>query len=65
MAKAYKCDRCGEYFNICPDVDVIVSKKKAGNVDKIEFNIQDLCQNCHDELIEWWEVGRWAKKKSK
>lgn len=46
MSKAFKCDRCGEYYSpgICPRYYV---RKFGAEKDK------DLCPNCSDTLHKW------------
>ncbi len=59
MAKAYKCDRCGEYFE--------TQRKSVGNFDIHEIiaegglyadDKKDLCPVCQKELAEWWNLER-------
>lgn len=59
MAKAYKCDRCGEFYE--------PQKQEKGNIGiyeiistmgLIEPNEKDICPACQKELAEWWNLER-------
>lgn len=60
MAKAYKCDRCGEYFESMRqikgnfDISEIIAEEGVhyGNFKK------DLCPVCQKEFVEWWNIER-------
>lgn len=47
--RAYKCDRCGKFFEMecAPDVQVVRYIHGYGD-SKLEF-----CKECYRELIEW------------
>lgn len=59
MAKAYKCDRCGEFYE--------PQKQEKGDIGiyeiistmgLIEPNEKDICPACQKELAEWWNLER-------
>ena len=60
--KAYKCDRCGQFFT---DIDRVASKS-----GKVVYSISaspmgsnvDLCRNCAQSFIDWWEAARQVSK---
>lgn len=45
--KAYKCDRCGRFYNEPVGQNFIVTKQ--GDV----VNMLDLCPKCYNELSNW------------
>lgn len=51
--KAYKCDRCGKFFEHrkIPELGIIRGPLTIGCC-------LDLCQNCSDELQEWVANGK-------
>ena len=58
MAKAYKCDRCGEFYE--------PQKQEKGNLGIYEIispvdllpDEKDICPACRKELAEWWNLER-------
>ena len=59
---AKKCDRCGKLYESYDMVDnsemngvYIVSKNKFGVRESISKDI-DLCQECMDSFIKWYEM---------
>lgn len=60
MARAYKCDRCGEYFEAQRqnkgdyDISEIIAEERGqyGHVKK------DLCPVCQKELAKWFKIER-------
>lgn len=60
MAKAYKCDRCGELYSQ-PDPTIIIPRKGImlsvicyGTQNWLS-DTQDLCPNCARDFLVWWE----------
>ena len=58
MSKAYKCDRCGEFYT--EEVIDAVEKyyNKSINIKRCELNFAgyeqiDLCANCLDDLFKF------------
>ena len=59
MAIAYKCDRCGEFYE--------PQKQEKGDFGLYEListgglltpNEKDICPTCRKELAEWWNLER-------
>lgn len=61
MARAYKCDRCGEFYE--------PKKKEKGDFGIYEIistgewglsspNEKDICPACRKKLAEWWNLER-------
>lgn len=59
MAKAYKCDRCGEFYE--------PQKQEKGYFDiyevittggHLEHDKKDICPACQKELAEWLNLER-------
>ena len=58
--RAYKCDRCGEYFDISNKYDnagVCLSILKAER-----WTTADLCRDCIRDLESWYNIHRLSKK---
>lgn len=59
--KAYKCDRCGNFFETKIEYVEIINKglpKTA--LARIELNkirFADLCEKCANSFAEWWKEG--------
>lgn len=56
MAKAYKCDRCGAYFDAPKEregPEIIYSKIK-GRLDPFDDRL-DICDTCRASLRKWIE----------
>ena len=54
MSKAYKCDRCGGYFEPGDQGEI-----KNNVYDVIVGNeIKDLCPKCRDDLYHWYMLNR-------
>ena len=63
MATAYKCDRCGKYFDQLPAAAI------RGPIDRDNFlnlttgtefsnlHILHICLECHQQLVEWFNMG--------
>ena len=52
MSKAYKCDRCGKFYEgyfIDPEKDYVIGTKLA--ISKAKF--MDLCPICQDSFTAW------------
>lgn len=63
MAQAYKCDRCGEYFDKLP-VSAVIDKidrenflSLAAGTELCNIRIFHICLKCHKQLVEWFDVG--------
>lgn len=57
MASAYKCDRCGEFYE--------PQEQEKGDFGIYEItggflnpNEKDICPACRKELAEWWNLER-------
>ena len=64
MARAFKCDRCGElYSNPLTDISIIALNAVYPSVTCIYYgrsgnwtsDRQDLCPKCMQDLKVWWE----------
>lgn len=59
MARAYKCDRCGEFYepqeNVSGQFEICEVIATRGI---FEHNQKDICPACHKELAEWWNLER-------
>lgn len=68
MSKAYKCDRCGRFYNVNPrseqtikfnfsdgiyDLPVDNLYLTVNIINQIKLSI-DLCQYCLDEFCNWY-----------
>lgn len=52
MSKAYKCDRCGRYYEGCfidPEEDYVITTK----MDASRSKFMDLCLICQNSLTAW------------
>ena len=49
--KAYKCDRCGEYFDNMNHVDI--SEVVEDNDKKSSTAFYQLCPSCESTLLSW------------
>jgi hypothetical protein len=57
MGRAYKCDRCGKFYDFtkCNDrVGIFIDYGPYGGDRKI-----DLCDDCYSELIKWLNSSNW------
>lgn len=54
--KAYKCDRCGEFF-LNSEYGYAPSKFYITRTPNASGHCLDLCPNCNDELQEWIAKG--------
>lgn len=53
--RAFRCDRCGNYFNKIPKAEKIVVKMVSQSlVRSIENDDVDLCPDCQKALDSWW-----------
>lgn len=50
--KAYKCDRCGKFYESMCNPDIWVTKDCHPYPD---IKIYDLCEDCRNELKQWLE----------
>lgn len=59
MARAYKCDRCGEFYEpqkqVIGDFDISEIIAEGGYY---EHDKKDLCPVCQKEFAEWWNLER-------
>ena len=53
MAKTFKCDRCGVYYDSKDRFDEIVIIKIAP--DAKHFDDKDLCLSCQNDFFGWWK----------
>lgn len=54
MSKAFKCDRCGNFYEPTKSQDLIVEHfDKSGSIKK-----QDMCPTCYGKLVDWWKKGK-------
>lgn len=54
--KAFQCDRCGKFFAYSKDAKeplIFVTGSRTSNM-----YIQDLCDDCQNELEVWWMIGK-------
>lgn len=54
--RAYKCDRCGKFFDHSKDAKeplIFITGSRTSNM-----YIQDLCDDCQNELDVWWMMGK-------
>ena len=59
--RAYKCDRCGDYFDIPNKFDD--NKKVCLSILKAErWTTADLCQDCIQSLERWYNIPRIYQK---
>lgn len=73
MAQAFKCDRCGNFFDIdsydeleLEDLPVIYTARKRDerpgpfsmNIQKHHYNMRDLCPGCVLDLKDWYNQLR-------
>lgn len=58
MATAYKCDRCGCFFEEKP-------VNRSGLVIYKNCSSRDICQDCHDKFLSFWFEPVNAKKEKK
>ena len=57
--KAYKCDRCGEYFTKKPMEKFYITD--SPNSINHMFPILDLCPDCNDALVKFMGVKKQEK----
>lgn len=62
MAKAYRCDRCGQFYIAN---DYIDSYKPFYINNIIKCRMLDLCEECHNELQSWMNVYKYMEKEEK
>lgn len=60
MARAYKCDRCGEYFETQRQIEgnFDISEIISGEGGHYQHDKKDLCPVCQKEFAEWWNLER-------
>lgn len=66
MADAKKCDRCGAFYTTQKDIKVHIVTAPCEKVnylrleysDKLERKRIDLCPECVDELVQYFNDGR-------
>lgn len=52
MARAYKCDRCGAFYESNTKIDKITTRRYDNARAMREFD--DLCEKCTRELMTWF-----------
>ena len=70
MADAKKCDRCGRFFTVTANqngailelaesVCNLLNRKTEGEkfADGVEEEICDLCDECKQSLVKWFDEG--------
>lgn len=69
MSKAYKCDKCGVYFDGCADMQVGLDKqgeiilrhtlgiKFSPEMQEANIYLKDLCNSCTKQFCEWFRQG--------
>lgn len=58
MSKAYKCDRCGKYWDIsCAHIE----KREYFNASSTKDKSYDLCPTCLSKFDEWINGERYEK----
>lgn len=57
MASALKCDRCKNYFDYEPKVKNFITFGHKDIVVVVGKNrpVKDICPNCMDQFIKWFE----------
>lgn len=58
MAMAYKCDRCGVFYEKKPE-------NKTNLIIYKNLTAKDICQGCLDEFVRFWFEPANAKKEKK
>ena len=58
MATAYKCDRCGVFYENKPE-------NKAGLSISRHHSVKDICGSCIEELARFWFEPINTQKKEK
>lgn len=64
MAKAYKCDRCGDLFD---------GEKRKDDIEVWKMNWrtpynpkgQDLCLKCYESFERWWTDPEYESRKDR
>lgn len=51
MSIAYKCDRCGEFYENYPRTVCVNICNRDGNGDTMSITTMDLCMQCEAELM--------------
>jgi len=57
MSKAFRCDKCGKFFDGDPDMQLkflMGIKYSPENGDKAQFYLKDLCPECCKSFCAWW-----------
>lgn len=69
MAQAFKCDRCGKYFDQLP-IRAVTGKIDRENylslttgTELANIKILHLCLECHQQLVEWFDMGHEKEEK--
>lgn len=67
MAKAFKCDKCGEFYDGASDMQVGLDKqseivfrhtlgiKFSPEIEHSGFYLKDLCNTCAKAWVLWWK----------
>ena len=55
MARAYKCDRCGSFYENNKDVKITTRRYDWVSAQRER---DDLCPKCTQDLMEWFEAGK-------
>lgn len=55
MARAYKCDRCGAYYDCSVTGEITTRRYDWGNAQREH---DDLCEDCTRQLKEWFDAGK-------
>ena len=54
MSRAYKCDRCGSYFDPGDQGEI---KNNVYDV-RVGNEIKDICPKCRDDLYHWYKLRK-------
>jgi len=74
MARAYKCDRCGQYYDYYADAKDTKPDEFAGkkiHINSISANFKsridsyndvtvEICPSCKESFLKWW--NRWQEE---
>lgn len=60
MARAYKCDRCGEFYEPqkLEKGDFDIAEIIAEDCGYYKHDKKDLCPVCQKKFAEWWNLER-------
>lgn len=74
MARAYKCDRCGSYYDFYGDskddasdfagktiyINSIGANYKSRTDQHCDIKFVDVCPSCKESFLQWW--NRWQEE---